>query len=98
MAPPPSRREGGRGGEIAAPPYPPASSSLFQQPVNTTLTVSRCQIDHRSSQLPTQAPDRPGEMPHQRSRQGDDLTAVVLRAGLAAASPHLTWAPRCFGR
>jgi len=52
------------------------------------VSVSRCQIDHRSSHSATQPSDRTGKIPFQQSQQGERLAAIPVRFELAAASPH----------
>src|SRR5687767_11137193 len=55
----------------------------------TTASVSRCQIDRRSSHATTQPSDRTGRFAFQQSYRGDHLAAFLLlttfRGGLAAS-------------
>ena len=53
-----------------------------------TVSVSRCQIDHRSSHTAAQPSDRTGKIPFQQSQQGERLAAIPVRFELPAASPQ----------
>jgi hypothetical protein len=60
-----------------------------QPRLSTTASVSRCQIDRRSSHTTAQPTDRTGKLAFQQSQQGDDLAAFFFltasSGGLAAS-------------
>ena len=56
--------------------------------MKTTVSVSRCQIDHRSSHTATQPSDRTGKSPFSRATEASSLAAMPVRCELPAASPH----------